>query len=84
LAQQLPTAVDRASPDRKPAHTAWALKKSFRPTGRDSSGTGKIAPMALKNLQNPRICHVPMWLANAAGAVLYDRGVLNLAVAAGP
>jgi hypothetical protein len=26
----------------------------------DSSRTGKIAFIALKNLQNPRICHVPM------------------------
>jgi len=26
----------------------------------DSSGTGKIAFIALKNLQNPRIFHVPM------------------------
>jgi hypothetical protein len=27
---------------------------------RDSSRTGKIAFIALKNLQNPRICHVLM------------------------
>jgi hypothetical protein len=26
----------------------------------DSSRTGKIGFIALKNLQNPRICHVPM------------------------
>jgi hypothetical protein len=25
-----------------------------------SSGTGKTAFIALKNLQNPRICHVPI------------------------
>jgi hypothetical protein len=61
LPQQLPTAVDRASPDRKPAHTVWALEKmgSGQRQG-DSSGTGKISFIALKNLQNPRICHVPM------------------------
>jgi len=61
LAQQLPTAVDRASPDCKLAHTAWASEKmgSGQRQG-DSSRTGKIAFIALKNLQNPRICYVPM------------------------
>jgi len=61
LAQQLPTAVDRANPDGKLAHMAWDLGKigSGQRQG-DSSRTGKIAFIALKNLQNPRICHVPM------------------------
>jgi hypothetical protein len=61
LAQQLPAAVDRAGPDGKLAHTAWALEEigSGRRQG-DSSRTGEIAFIALKNLQNPRICHVPM------------------------
>jgi len=36
----------------------------------DSPGTGEMAFIALKNLQNPRICHVLMWLAKNAGAML--------------
>jgi hypothetical protein len=33
-----------------------------------------MAFIVLKNLQNPRICHVLMWLAKKAGAMLdYDR-----------
>jgi hypothetical protein len=53
--------MDRASPDGKLAHTFPASKK-IGSGGRqgDSSRTGKIRFIALKNLQNPRICHVPM------------------------
>jgi hypothetical protein len=61
LAQQLPTAMDRASPDGKLALRPGPRKKiEFRQWQGDSSRTAKIAFIALKNLQNPRICHVPM------------------------
>jgi hypothetical protein len=42
------------------AHDGWPSKNGFRPPLDDSSRTGKITLIALKNLQNPRICHVPM------------------------
>jgi hypothetical protein len=35
------------------------------------TGIPEIGLIALKNLQNPRICHVRMELANGTGAVLY-------------
>jgi hypothetical protein len=35
-------------------------KNEFRQRLDDSSRTGKVTFIALKNLQNPRICHVPM------------------------
>jgi hypothetical protein len=61
LAQQLPTARESAGRDRKLAHTGWPLEKNeFRLPLGDSSRTGKMTHIALKNLQNPRICHVPM------------------------
>jgi hypothetical protein len=43
------------------------------PDGRraDSSGTPEIDFIILKSLQNLRICHVPMELANGTSAVLY-------------
>jgi hypothetical protein len=37
----------------------------------------------LKNLRNPRVCHVPMMLANYGFAVLACRRVLKPAVASG-
>jgi hypothetical protein len=37
---------------------------------KNRSGTTRIAGIALKNLQNPRICHVPMSLANSSGSML--------------
>src|ERR1700730_17386114 len=58
LAQQLPLAVDHASPDGKLPHTASNNRSG--PRRADSSRTGKIAFITLKNLQNLRICHVPM------------------------
>jgi hypothetical protein len=44
------------------AHTALASGKKieFRQWQGDSFRTAKIVLIALKNLQNPRICHVPM------------------------
>jgi hypothetical protein len=61
LVPQLATAVDRASPGPKRPHTGWASEKmgSGQRQG-DSSRTGKIAFIALKSLQNLRICHVPI------------------------
>src|SRR5262249_39719752 len=47
--------------------------RAFRRTGR-----------ALKNLRNPRICHVPMMLANCGIAVLGCRRVLNRPALRGP
>jgi hypothetical protein len=61
LVPQLATAVDRASPGGKAA--AYGLGPEKMGSGQrqgDSSSTGKIAFIALKSLQNPRICHVPM------------------------
>jgi len=57
LAQRLPTAGESAGRDRKLAHTGG---NEFRQRLGDSSRTGKVTFIALKNLQNPRICHVPM------------------------
>jgi uncharacterized protein YidB (DUF937 family) len=59
LAEQLPTAVDHASPGRQaPAHR---LRQGQSP-GR--AGRSGLEPentfIALKYLQNPRACHVPM------------------------
>jgi hypothetical protein len=52
---------ESAARDRELAHTGWPSEKNeFRPRPGDSSRTGKMTFIALKNLQNPRICHVPM------------------------
>src|SRR6202163_2270922 len=61
LAQQLPKAVDHASPDGKLHIRPEACEITVPGSGRAiSSGTPKVAFIALKNLQNPHICHVLM------------------------
>jgi hypothetical protein len=57
-AQQLPKAVDHASAYRE--HPHYRLSDGSGRRQGDSPGTRKVAFIALKNLQNPRICHVPM------------------------
>jgi hypothetical protein len=61
LAQQIPHRR-RIGPS-GPQAGAYRLglgKNEFRQRLGDSSRTGKVTFIALKNLQNPRICHVPM------------------------
>jgi hypothetical protein len=57
-AQQLPRAVDHASADRQ--HLAYRQSDGSRQRLGDSPKARKVAFIALKNLQNPRICYVLM------------------------
>ena len=59
LAQQLPMAVDHASPDGQLPHAPERRLAAGSGTPQ-IAGTGEMRLIALKNLQNSRICHVPM------------------------
>jgi hypothetical protein len=60
------------------------LQRRFRTAPADSSGTGGIGLIALKNLQNPRICHVLMyWPMASAPCYTADR-VFSRPLQAGP
>ena len=61
LAQQLPTAVDQASPEAScPTRPSGAGRERFRGLGADWPGMAKNDGIILKKLQNQRICYALM------------------------
>ena len=71
LAQQLPAAVDHASPNGKLPQRLSASRTPV-PDLRGIVRNRSMASIALKNLQNPCSCDAPMQLAIGTAAMLYN------------